>query len=187
MKADGSLKASKLDDLATGQELEGDQSPHGKAKDSKAGDPLPLKALKALPKEKIIKEVSNLRKELKAVSNEAMQYKQAASALPDQGPFLDPIIWAGLCGMGFDLVAGWLGAHWKLTKEEGLQLGAVLDPVAQKYIPDVLGSYQEECAAAAVIVQIAISKMSAAPKKKEVKSEIKSGDNDNGSKGERKK
>lgn len=189
MKADGLLKDNKLEGLAKEDGAgDGADRAHGNGKSNKKNsvDRMPLKSLKSLPKEKIIKEVSLLRKELRAVSDEAMAYKRAASALPDQGPFLDPIIWAGLCGMGFDFVSDWLGDHWKLTKAEGLQLGAVLDPVAQKYMPAVLGTYQEECAAAAVIVQIAISKMGAAPKK-EVKNEVKPSGDSPGTKGKREK
>lgn len=39
--------------------------------------------------------------------------------------------------IGFGVVAGRRGAHWKLSSEEAQQLGAATDAVLQKYLPDI--------------------------------------------------
>lgn len=39
--------------------------------------------------------------------------------------------------IGFGVVAGRRGAHWKLSSEEAQQLGTATDKVLEKYLPDI--------------------------------------------------
>lgn len=167
---------NKIEALA--QEVDGaDGGDEGQKKGAPVKAQISLKALKKRPKEDIVKEVSALRKDLRAMSDELLGMK-GADAVGES--FIDPIIWGGLFGLMFDQAAAWYGPHWALTKDEGALLGQAVDPVATKYLPEVMGQYKVECSAAAVLLQVVMTKWQAGPGKTNGKKPSDNGDGPEG-------